>query len=64
MKKLESLETVERERESCILESKDAGLLSDFENGNNYNINKINNINSIEMKKMNRHGIAMCFRSD
>ena len=62
MKKLKSLETVE----SCILESKDVGLLSDFENRNNYNINKntINNINSIESIKginINGRSKAMCF---
>ncbi len=70
MKKLKSLERVERERErereSCILESKDVGLLNDFENGNDYNINKTNDINNINIienieKNINGRSRAMYF---
>ncbi len=66
MKKLENLARVERERErereSYILESKNVGLLSDFENRNN-NICKINNndINTNEINILNKCSKAMCF---
>ena len=58
---LKGVDKRERERESCILESKDVSLLSDFAKIKNYNINNIKDVNNNEINFLNRYSRAMYF---